>query len=148
VFHVEIAAGLHRARVFNLNPEDLRAKVVGPWLEDRRIEMGDREWEPRTATLRILEGPQMETTDLAFGQGWSNAERASEDVTRDLLAKAPPPRAPDAFVIETETPEALVAEVVAGNGGRPIHWAEARERLDGRDPEIAAVILVLRRAEP
>ncbi|MDX6625761.1 MAG: hypothetical protein QOE56_750 [Solirubrobacterales bacterium] len=148
MFHVEIAAGFHRARVFNLNPEDLSAKVVEPWLDDRRIEMGDREWEPRKSSLRILEGPEMATTDLAFGQGWSNAERASKDVTRDLLAAAPPPRAPDAFVIETETPEALTAEVVAGNGGRAIHWGEARERLDGRDPEIAAVILVVRRDEP
>jgi hypothetical protein len=148
MFHVEISAGFHRARVFNLNDEDLNAKVVGPWLEDRRIEMGDREWEPRTSSLRILEGPQLETTDLAFGQGWSNAERASEEVTRDLLAKAPPPRAPDAFVIETETPEAVTADLVAGNGGHAIHWNEARKKLDGRDPEIAAVILVVKRAEP
>lgn len=148
MFHVEISAGFHRARVFNLTPEDLSAKVVEPWLDDRRIEMGDREWEPRTASLRILDGPQMETTDLAFGQGWSNAERASEDVTRNLLAKAPPPRAPDAFVIETETPEAVTADLVAGNDGRAIHWGEARKRLDGRDPTIAAVILVVKRSEP
>lgn len=148
MFHVEISAGFHRARVFNLTPEDLSAKVVEPWLDDRRIEMGDREWEPRTSSLRILEGPQMETTDLAFGQGWSNAERASEDVTHNLLAKAPPPRAPDAFVIETETPEAVTADLVAGNDGRAIHWGEARKRLDGRDPTIAAVILVVKRPEP
>jgi hypothetical protein len=148
VFHVEISAGFHRARVFNLNTEDLGAKVVEPWLEDRRIEMGDREWEPRTSSLRILEGPEMATTDLAFGQGWSNAERASEDVTRDLLASAPPPRAPDSFVIETDNPEAVTADLVAGNDGRAIHWGEARERLDGRDPKIAAVILVVRRDQP
>ena len=33
MFHVEISAGLHRARVFNLNREDLLAKVVEPWLD-------------------------------------------------------------------------------------------------------------------
>jgi hypothetical protein len=148
VFHVEISAGFHRARVFNLNSQDLNAKVVGPWLEDRRIEMGDREWEPRTASLRILEGPEMATTDLAFGQGWSNAERASEDVTKSQLASAPPPRVPDSFVIETDNPEAVTAELVAGNDGQVIHWGEARKRLDGRDPKIAAVILVVRRDEP
>ena len=106
MFHVEISAGFHRARVFNLNREDLIEKVVQPWLDDRRIEMGDREWVPRDSQLRILEGPRMETTDLAFGQGWSNAERASENVTRELLLTAPPLPTPDAFVIETETPEA------------------------------------------
>jgi hypothetical protein len=147
-FHVEISAGFHRARVFNLNQEDLVAKVVQPWLEDRRIEMGDREWEPRQSSLQILEGPAMETTDLSFGQGWSNAERASENVTRNVLSSAPPVAFPDAFVVETDSPEAVTADLVAGNGGKAIHWGEARKRLDDRDPEIAAVILVLRRPEP
>ena len=147
-FHVEIGAGLQRARVFNLDREDLLAKVVGPWLEGRRIEMGDREWEPRTSSLKILEGPEMTPADLAVGQGWANAERASKSVTHDVLASAPPPSLPDAFVVEADSPEAVIAEGVAGNGGRAIHWSEARERLDGRDPEIAAVILVLRRQAP
>ncbi len=146
-FHVEISAGLHRARVFNLNQEDLLAKIVEPWLDERRIEMGDREWEPRTSSLKILEGPQMEPPDLSSGQGWANAERASENVTRGVLAKAPPPSVPDAFVVETDSPEAVTAGVVAGHDGRAIHWREARARLDGRDPEIAAVILVVRRPE-
>jgi len=147
-FHVEISAGLKRARVFNLSPEDLTAKVVEPWLEGRRIEMGDHEWSPRDSSLKILEGPAMEQTDLAFGQGWANAERASENVTRGLLAAAPPPHAPDAFVVETDSPEAVAAEAVAGRGGQAIPWSEARRRIDDRDPEIAAVILVLRRPEP
>ena len=120
------------------------AKVVEPWLNDRRIEMGDRVWEPRKSSLRILDGPAMETADLSFGQGWANAERASENVTREILAAAPPPVVPDAFVIETDNPEALTAELVGGGEGRAIHWSEARSRLDGRDPEVAAVILVVR----
>jgi hypothetical protein len=145
VFHVEISAGLHRARVFNLDREDLLAKVVEPWLDDRRIEMGDRVWEPRASSLVVLEGPQMESTDLAFGQGWANAERAAENVTHEVLAAAPPPQVPDAFVIEAEDPETVTAELVAASDGRAIHWGEARTRLDGRDPEVAAVILVVRR---
>ena len=144
-FHVEISSGLHRARVFNLNREDLLAKVVEPWLDDRQIEMGDREWEPRQSGLNILEGPEMAPPDLSFGQGWSNAERKSENVTRTVLAEAPPPSTPDAFVVEADSPEAAAAEIVAGHEGRVIHWSEARARLDGRDPEIAAVILVVRR---
>jgi hypothetical protein len=147
VFHIEISAGVHRARVFNLDREDVMAKVVQPWLEDRIIVMGDREWEPRKATLKVLAGPQMQNADLSFGQGWANAERASENVTREFLATAPPPRNPDAFVIETDNPEAVTADLVAGNGGRAIHWGEARQKLDGRDPEVAAVILVVRRPE-
>ena len=146
MFHVEISGGVHRARVFNLSREDLVEKVVQPWLEDRRIAMGDREWIPRDSDLRILEGPRMENADLSFGQGWSNAERSSANVTQELLETAPPAPAPEAFVIESDDPEAVIAEVV-GYRGRPLHWAQAREKLDGRDPEVAAVILVLRKGE-
>lgn len=147
-FHVEISADFHRARVFNLNRDDVIAKVVQPWLDERRIEMGDREWIPRDSSLRILEGPEMKTEDLSFGQGWANAERVSENITREVLANAPPPTVPDTFIVETDTPEAVTADVVAGHDGRVVHWTEARKRIDGRDPEIAAVILVVRRPEP
>lgn len=135
---------MHRARVFNLDREDLTAKVAQPWLEDRTIQMGDREWVPRRSSLRILEGPRMETADLSFGQGWANAERACEDVTRVLLEQTPPPSGPDAFVVEAEDPEAMVGELLSGREHRAIRWAEARQRLEGRDPEVAAVILVVR----
>jgi hypothetical protein len=144
-FHVEISAGMHRARVFNLNRADLTAKVLEPWLGGRRIEMGDREWEPRDSSLKVLEGPEMGSPDLAFGQGWANAERGSENVTRRLLEEAPPPSVPDAFVVETELPEATVVEMLAGQAARPIAWSQAQARLDGRDSEIAAVILVVKR---
>jgi hypothetical protein len=147
-FHVEISAGFHRARVFNLDQGDVMAKIVQPWLEERPIEMGDREWKPRDSSLRILEGPEMKNQDLSFGQGWANAERASENVTKALLSTAPPPATPDAFIVETDNPEAVTADVVAGHDGRAVHWTDARKRIDDRDPEIAAVILVVRRREP
>ncbi|MBA3866248.1 MAG: hypothetical protein H0X42_07870 [Solirubrobacterales bacterium] len=148
MFHVEISSGFHHARVFNLNDEDLTEKVIEPWLDDRRIEMGDHEWEPRESRLRILEGPRMETTDLSFGQGWSNAERASEDVTKSKMASAPPARVPDAFLIEAENPEAVTADLLSNHDGRAIQWGEARQRLDSRDQKVAAVILVVRPPEP
>lgn len=144
-YHVELSEGLHRARVFNLNREDLMAKVVAPWLEDRIIEMGDREWKPQESILNILEGPTMETADLNFGQGWSNAERKSANVTRQVLEDAPAPHEPDAFAIETDSPQDVTAAVLAAHGGAAIQWGEARRRLDDRDPEVAAVILVVRR---
>jgi hypothetical protein len=147
-FHVELSAGLHRARTFNLSREDLTAKVIEPWLEDRAIEMGDREWVPRTSALKILEGPEMRDADLAVGQGWANAERACENTTRRLLAEAPAPRVPDAFAIETDSPEAVAADLLGRHDGRAVQWSEARERIDRRDPEIAAVILVVRKPEP
>ncbi|HEX8752193.1 MAG TPA: hypothetical protein VF731_02145, partial [Solirubrobacterales bacterium] len=139
MFHVEISAGYRHARVFNLSREDVMAKVVQPWLENRIIEAGEREWEPSESKLRVLEGPRMENSDLSFGQGWANAERSCEDVTRAIVEAAPPPTLPDAFVIETDRPETLTAEIVDGHDGRPVHWSDAQRWIDGRDPEIAAV---------
>ena len=144
-FHVEISVPMRHARVFNLNREDLLSKVVGPWLENRVIEMGEREWLPEESSLKILDGPQMDPPDLSYGQGWSNAERKSEDVTLQVLEDAPAPRVPDAFLVETDSPESVTADVVAGHGGRAIAWSEAKARLDGRDSEVAAVILVTRK---
>jgi hypothetical protein len=147
VFHVEISSGYQHARVFNLSREDAIAKVVQPWLENRIIEAGEREWEPSESKLRILEGPRMENADLSFGQGWANAERACEDVTRAIVAEAPPPVLPDAYVIESETPEAVTAEIVGEHSGRAVRWGDAQRWIDGRDPEIAAVILVFRKPQ-
>jgi hypothetical protein len=143
-FHVEIANGLNHARTFNLSLEELRRAVLEPWLTGRVVSLGEHEWDPRESSLRILEGPHLGTPDLSFGQGWSNAERASEDVTRRVLATTETPKLADAFVVEAEVPEATVAAMLSGQQAQPIALNEAEKRLNGRDPEIAAVILVTR----
>jgi hypothetical protein len=144
-FHVEIAGGLNHARAFNLNLEELRRQILEPWLTGRSVELGEREWEPRESSLRILEGPRLDTPDLSFGQGWANAERSAKDVTRRVLEQAEPPKLPDAFVVEAEVPEATVAEMLSGQQAQPVALNEAEKRLDGRDPQVAAVILVTKR---
>ena len=144
-FHVELSSGIRHARSFNLSREQLLAEVIAPWLEDLSVELGEQEWAPSESKLKILEGPRLDGPDLAFGQGWSNAERASEDVTQRELAAAPAPDLPDAFVIETEQPDAALGELLGGQAANPIAWVEARDRIDGRDPTIAAVILVVKK---
>lgn len=146
-FHVELRAGLSHARAFNLSREQLLAQVVAPWLEGLPVELGEQEWLPADSELKILDGPQLDGPDLAFGQGWSNAERSSENVTRRELAAAPAPELPDAFVIEAEQADAVVGKILEGQAATPVPWAEARERIDGRDPAVAAVILVVRRTD-
>lgn len=144
-FHVEISGGLNHARAFNLSLDELRRQVLEPWLTNRPVELGEREWPPAESSLRILEGRHLDTPDLSFGQGWSNAERTAEDVTRRLMAETKPPKLPDAFVVETDLPEAIVAEMLGGRQGHPVSLSEAEKRLNGRDPEVAAVILVVKR---
>ena len=119
-------------------------EVIAPWLEDLTVELGEREWVPAESKLKILEGRRLDGPDLAFGQGWSNAERSSEDVTQHELEAAPAPDLPDAFVIETDRPDAAVGKVLEGQAATPVSWVDAKERIAGRDPEIAAVILVVK----
>ena len=144
-FHVELSSGIKHARSFNLSREQLMAEVIAPWLEDLPVELGEREWQPGESKLKILEGPHLDGPDLAFGQGWSNAERASEEVTERELAAAPAPDLPDAFVVEAEQPDAALGKLLEGQPATPIAWTEARDRIDGRDPAIAAVILVVKK---
>jgi hypothetical protein len=147
-FHVELSSSLQHARSFNLDHDELLATVIEPWLQDRTIELGEHEWAPGESSLKILEGPTLEGPDLAFGQGWSNAERLGENVTRRELAQAPQPRAPDAFVVEADLPEAVVGEMLADREARPLSWSDARQRIDGRDATVAAVVLVVKRSGP
>jgi hypothetical protein len=144
-FHVELRSGIKHARSFNLSREQLMAEVIAPWLEDLPVELGEQEWTPSESKLMILDGPHLDGPDLAFGQGWANAERASEEVTERELAAAPAPDLPNAFVVEAEQPNAAVGELLEGQAGKSIAWTEARDRIDGRDPAIAAVILVLKK---
>jgi hypothetical protein len=141
-FHVEISGGINHARAFNLSLEDLRRQILEPWLTDRPLELGEREWPPRESSLRILEGPHLDNPDLSFGQGWSNAERSAKDVTRHVLETTAPPKLPDAFIVEAELPEATVAEMLSGQTALPVPLGDAERKLNGRDPEVAAVILV------
>jgi len=145
-FHVEIRGALNHARVFNLSLEELRRTVLEPWLTSRQVELGEREWDPRESSLRILEGPHLESPDLSFGQGWSNAERASEDVTQRVLEKTETPKLPDAFVVEADVPEATVAEMLSGQIAQPVPLGDAEKKIDGRDPEVAAVIIVTKKS--
>jgi hypothetical protein len=144
-FHVEIGSGLNHARAFNLSTGELAETVIAPWLAGHPVKLGEQSWDPRKSTLRILEGPHLDSPDLVFGQGWANAERSAEDVTRRELDAAPQPQMPDAFVVESELPEATVAEMLEGQQAKPVPLGQAQERLDGRDPKVAAVILVTKR---
>jgi hypothetical protein len=148
-FHVEVSTGLRRARAFNLSDEEVRRTVLEPWLSRRVVVLGDRKWDPEESDLRVLEGPELSNPELAFGQGWANAERGSQDVTGQLLTAARESRGaaagPTALVIETESAVQTVAELASTHGARPVEPESLSERIDGRDPEVAAVIVVLQR---
>jgi hypothetical protein len=136
-YHVEIRRSYRRAWAFNLSAEKLHRTIVGPWLGDRPIELGDREWEPRECRLRILDGPELPPQDLAFGQGWSNAERSGRDVAVELLRKVAPARAGIAVVAATGADRAAIVSALRAIGTEPGELAPLREWLvRGAHPEM------------
>ena len=146
-FHVEVSSPHKHARVFNIGEAEL-GQILKPWIAGQTLEFGEQEWEPRESKLTILEGKALESPDLAFGQGWSNALRSAEDVTRPML-EAEETRAPLAPVISIEGTSVHAAlDTIASGDPVALEWSEARARIDGRDPAVAAVILVLRPSGP
>src|SRR3954463_12730399 len=130
-FHAEISSGFRqRARAFNLDEAKLRKTVLDPWMRGRPIYLGDKEWEPRDCKLIVLDGPELADTDLAMGRGWSNAEKSSRNVTRELVdgasTSAAAPRV--AGIAETPAGEAAVAEMLSEVEIEAAPWSEVRGR--------------------
>jgi hypothetical protein len=149
-FHIEVATARRHARSFNLTEEELARTVLDPWLSGRPILLGDRRWiREDESTLRILEGPELSVQDLAFSQGWANAQRASTDVTATVLEAATEgrrtQRGPTAIVIKADSAVAAVADLVSGQETETVSLDDVRDRIDGRDPTVAAVILVVQK---
>ena len=94
MYHLELRESFHNFHHFNVDEEELRA-LIGPWVREQVIELGERKWSPHRAKLRILEGPHLPIEELSMGRGWRTAERQSKDVTERVLtqARAPEPRA-------------------------------------------------------
>lgn len=148
-FHIEVATGRQHARSFNLTEEELRRTVLDPWLAGRAVLLGDRKWTREESELKVLEGPELSNQDLAFSQGWANAERSAGDVTGAVLGAAEETRrggqGPAAIVIHADSAVRTLADIVSGHRTESVPIEEARERIDGRDPSVAAVILVVQR---
>ena len=90
MFHVELRQFPHVARAFNLSEEDLRERVVAPWVRGVPVEFQERRWLPDRARLVIYEGPRLESTDMGMGRGWGNVTRTGHEVTTTVLEAARP----------------------------------------------------------
>jgi hypothetical protein len=135
-FHVEISSGFRqRARAFNLDEEELRSTVLEPWVAGRRVRLGEKDFEPKDSKLIVLEGPELADVDLSMGRGWSNAEKASENVTRALVEAASVPAKPVvAILAEDDGTRAEVAGMLTRLELELAPWDELRSRILGVPP--------------
>ena len=139
-FHVEVGRSFRRARAFNLDEAQLRATVLEPWSRGELVELGEREWDPRDADLTVIEGPHLDTADLAHGQGWHRATKTGSDVTSELLAA--PSQA--VAVVAADDATAAVRSLIEELGYVPVEWPQLRARLVGSGTaEVSAAVVVL-----
>jgi hypothetical protein len=128
-FHVEVRQGFRRASAFNLDAEKLRRTVIEPWRSGGPLELGDREWDPGESTLRILEGPRLEPSDLAFGRGWQSAERSGKDVTAEAISGAARQAATVCVLAGTPSAERAMVDFLRRLGVEPVGWDAVRDRI-------------------
>ena len=129
MFHVELRQFPHQARAFNLTREELTARIVGPWVSGRSIELDERRWSPERARLTIYEGPLLAPDQLGMGRGWGNVTRTGEDVTGRLLDEASASLAHPAPVVD------LKYEIVARCAGRSLPVGDVVELVGERYPQ-------------
>lgn len=87
MFHVQLRQFPYVTRAFNLNREQLDARILGPWAVGSAVDLNDRSWEPDRARLTIYEGPELAREEIGLGRGWASVQRSGEDVTARLLAQ-------------------------------------------------------------
>jgi hypothetical protein len=87
MYHIELRQFPHNFAHFNLRDGDLK-ELVEDWVQGRIVELGERKWNPATARLKILEGPELPLGELSMGRGWPTAKRRSVEVTERVLADA------------------------------------------------------------
>ena len=88
MFHVELRQFPHNFCRFNLTERQLCTMVVDAWTRGDWVELGERRWDPRQASLTVIEGPELPIQDLSMGRGWRNAQRQGSDVTQRMLSAA------------------------------------------------------------
>jgi hypothetical protein len=158
MYHLELRQFPNHACRFNLSEQELHA-IVEPWTRQQIIEVGERKWAPERATLTVLQGPRLETQQLAMGRGWRAAQRSGEDVTERVLAGATraaqsatpsaaappsPARSPAAGSAPAADPLALAVQLASLLGGDPERllaaWREVAARSSGLTPSEALAL--------
>lgn len=134
MFHVELRQFPHNFCRFNLSEAELRATLLEPWSRGEQVEAGERRWEPRQASLTVIEGPTLSMPELAMGRGWRNATRAGSDVTERMLAALAD--SPEALATPAVTSLGDELMALLGKESLPLlrAWQLALERHPDRSP--------------
>lgn len=144
MFHVEMRMGMSVVREFNLTDQRLWREFLAPLMADADFTVEGHDFTPRKTRLKVYEGPELRTDQLALGRGWQNVERTASDVTERVLERArehsghaatPPPPAVQAAAGELVR-ERLLGRIAAGPISAPEILAIATELMpNGTDAQ-------------
>lgn len=87
MYHVELRQFPRNLNRFNLSGPQVGAILVR-WAQREQVEVNGQNWDPKQATITVLEGPEIPVHRLSLGRGWPLAERQGEDVTARVLEEA------------------------------------------------------------
>jgi hypothetical protein len=127
MFHVELRQFPYVGRAFNLNRDELDARILGPWITGAPIELQDRTWTSDKAKLTVLEGEQLRPDEIGMGRGWNNAMRSGEDVTATLVEET-------RRQLQPPTGSALKEAIVEVSASVPVALAEVVELVAAQQP--------------
>jgi hypothetical protein len=86
-YHVEIRDFPRNVNRFNMSGSEVGVVLLA-WAQERVFELADQRWNPQTAELTVLEGPEIPVSGLSMGRGWPTAVREGQDVTDRVLSEA------------------------------------------------------------
>jgi len=86
-YHLEIRDFPRNVNRFNMSGPEVGVVLLS-WAQERAFELGDQKWDPRSAELTVIEGPEIPVSGLTMGRGWTTAQREGQDVTGRVIAEA------------------------------------------------------------
>jgi hypothetical protein len=130
LFHVELRQFPNTARKFNLTSEQLRERILTPWLQGKAIELEERRWWPEKARLTIYEGPGLSSDQIGLGRGWANVTRQGREVTAEVLEQT----GAAAVTPADEALQWVKAEIIRRVAAQPRSLADVLDLLNLRYP--------------
>jgi hypothetical protein len=118
-YHLEIREFPRNVNRFNMSGQEVGAILLA-WAQERVFELADQKWNPQTAEMTVIEGPEIPISGLSMGRGWPTAVREGQDVTDRVIAEARQAvvdgSAARIAVAQEEADAAVLAEEVAAAG--------------------------------
>ena len=87
MYHIELREFPRNMNRFNLSGTQIGAILV-PWAQREPVDVNGESWDPKQATIIVIEGPEIPIHRLSMGRGWPLAQRQGEEVTARVLEEA------------------------------------------------------------